>query len=555
MLSRGKRIIFNIVLAGLLLAITEGASFALIRYQLVTKHPERLAFDFSNVIDTLKQHEIDSYAQALWDPILGWSFQPGMRRENMVNSIKEPWSIIIDEQGSRYNPYRAESRGIISIYGDSYGFADEVREEHSWQAYLSILTDVNVENFSVGAAAPDQGVYRLEHDLAAGKRPKIVFLAIHTENIKNILSAYRRFYNPNDGHVIGFKPVLEEKGDGWVWVPPELREHPTNPTAIAAAIAHAARHDVFYKNNAALPRDTFPYTLQAFRYLRFLLRTEVLRQSIYLRYGGDSRELWSADLPRRRMEAIIDRFVALGEKYGFTPVALFIPEGPDVKAFKQNGIEPPYGPLATAMARRHTGKLIVADVLTRNLDANRFNLAPFFAHPSPYGNRVIASAAFAAIQGLPPLAGRPPETPGIEPGVGGGLADFASGRCRVVPPPNPGLLRALVPENATAQPEGDDLIVDASNNDPILFVPRGEANIERVRVTITPPAPTDLELYVITDAKGYTQKPYRVALGNGRNEVDIDLEEREPLRLRLDPGMLPGRYRLHGISFLRGCEK
>ena len=42
------------------------------------------------------------------------------------------------------------------------------------------------------------------------KLTKEIIDSIHAENMKNIMASYRVFYNPSDGHVLGFKPVFEK---------------------------------------------------------------------------------------------------------------------------------------------------------------------------------------------------------------------------------------------------------------------------------------------------------------------------------------------------------
>jgi peptidoglycan/LPS O-acetylase OafA/YrhL len=404
---------------------TEGFSLVLVK-ALARYHPEFIALDLDSIPSRITQETIQGYVGSLYHPQLGWIYRPN-RSVRLRNSAGTPFLYNTDENGSRINPFTDGPKGIITIYGDSYGGSEEVNDDESWQYYLSLLAGLSIESFSTGAYGTDQVVLRLERDLAAGRRSKIIILDIQGENIRNIMSAYRMFYNPNDGHKIGFKPILSDASGSWSWVMPRLAR-PEDRSSLAEAFAWAKRWDLFYQINATRPRDSSPYILQAARALVYLIRMNGMGQD-YLRLNVDRRVFWRYEPAQRRMAAIVDRFMALSRTYGFRPVLAFLPEGGEVFDFYSRQIKPTYSEFADDIRKRYAATgLIVVDALRRPMYPNSFNVTPFAAHPSAYGNRVIASALFEALaEATPSLLRRSEDEsrPSTEVGVDPGLARFA----------------------------------------------------------------------------------------------------------------------------------
>lgn len=392
-------------------------------------HPEYVGTDFSRLADELPEESIRGYARYFYNRELGWSYPPSSVRTS-PNSLKEPWTITMDAEGSRAMPPVPGPKDQIAIYGDSFAASEEVSDNETFQYYLSLLIGAPIKGYGTGAYGPDQALYRLERDLKAGHRYKIVIFGIHTENIKNVMSAYRIFQNRNDGHVLGFKPVLVPRGSEWEWVRPEL-DQPEDRASIAKAVKRASANDHFYRINQMMPQDKFPYSLQAIKYLAYLTRINAMGLGFFRPGGGDTISFWKYKPALDRMNALADRFVALGHEYKFVPVLVMFAEGHDIMDLVNRKQPPPYAPFLsrTRQVHRNDG-LIVVDTFDAKFDPLKLNILPMQAHHSPYGNRVTATAAASAMSNLitwEKLHRDAPNGPETEPGVDPWLSSIVGG--------------------------------------------------------------------------------------------------------------------------------
>lgn len=540
----------------IVLAAMEFISFIGVEYLLKPAKPHYFADDYKDYVDGISDHEIESYVQAFFDPVLGWDFHKGHVRPPLTNSAGQTWSYHIDALGSRTNPYESD-RVLISLFGDSFTFGDEVSDHQSWQYHLSRLTDSRVLNFGVGAYGTDQAVLKLENKLKDGFRTKYVVLGIWDENIRRIMSAYRGFYFYRDPHVLGFKPVFRGDGDTREWIV-TAPEDPRSRDSIERAFDRAKEFDFYYRSNEKRPVAEFPYVVSLVRFVAYTIRVDVFGQEHLLKSGGTSDAMWRYDAARARMAALVDRFVALGEQYEFQPVLVFFPDmwtlRPDAP-----GTEPEYRAFAREMRDRHASDgLILIDVLEHDFDRSRFNITPYAGHASDYGNRVVAGIVFDSIKNEPEFAGRH-EIPALfaatpEPASKSPPATVGKVCNRVVADwKAPDLLNRLKPENARIEDGSDRLVLVAANDDPILLLPPLDEPVEVIEIDLEVPGDTQMELFVITRSRGYTEEPYRQKLRQGPNSVSIHLAEDDISLLRLDPGSLVGTYALTRLVLRSEC--
>jgi peptidoglycan/LPS O-acetylase OafA/YrhL len=373
----------------------EGISFTFIT-TLRRFRPDFFAVNYPDIANQLSDKQIKDRTGVFFVPALGWTFPPNWSFTSK-NEVDQEFTQSTNARGSRSNPFIGGRTDQITIYGDSYGMSGSVNDDQTWQYYLSILTDVSVQNFSMGAYGTDQAVYRLERDLAEGYRSKVVILDIQSENIKNIMNAYRIFYNPNDGFLLGFKPVLVKSNNAWDWVIPKP-SRPDSRENIRRSIEWAKKLDFFYQTNEMRPRDKFPYVFQAWRAIEYLVRMNGMGEN-ELRRDALFTTFWKYPPAERRMLAIIGRFIQLSERYNFKPVIVFIPEPSEMLWYSQKNKPPAYRKLANEVIEQYREKgLVVVDVMSSQITLPKFNVGPFYGHPSAYGNRVIATAVAHALQ-------------------------------------------------------------------------------------------------------------------------------------------------------------
>lgn len=292
------------------------------------------------------------------------------------------WSFTVDQQGSRTNGSPADP-ALISSFGDSMTFGDEVNDSETWQFYLSGLTDTRVLNYGVGGYGLDQALLKLRREFDNGLATPFVVLSMGPD-VTRLLSTYRAFYSINTGIPLGFKPMLLEATNGYRWLPNPLAKLDSRAD-IEAAFAAAKVHDFWYQ--ARQLHDVFPYTVSTLRFTLMLAGwLDIPRQNQW----GNARAVG-------RLRYVIDEFVAMVSARGLTPVFMFIPIVADLHD-KARGKRPESRQfLDPIRARYATTRLLVVDVLERDFETEKFTVRRYDGHPSAYGNQQVAAALYAAL--------------------------------------------------------------------------------------------------------------------------------------------------------------
>lgn len=149
----------------------------------------------------------------VWDPDLGWSPRPGATSMNLAAHVAAGG--VRGERVPALPPPADTLR--IAVFGDSFTFGDEVRDDETWPAALEhalVARGVAAEvlNFGVNAYAMDQAYLRWQRD-GRGYRPDVVLYGFQPENVLRNLNVFRALYFADTGMPLQ-KPrfVLEEGG-------------------------------------------------------------------------------------------------------------------------------------------------------------------------------------------------------------------------------------------------------------------------------------------------------------------------------------------------------
>ncbi|MEM6678958.1 MAG: hypothetical protein AAF675_13915 [Pseudomonadota bacterium] len=156
----------------------------------------------------VSRDEYDAFI-AIRDPELGWPTEGWLETR-------------ADEKGARRSPMNAalgaKSRPCVSLYGDSFTFSDEARDEDAWGNVLASSLGCRVENYGVGGYGTDQALMRLERHLAAGHDiGPTVILSMYPDNLNRNVNQWR--YLLTGGSKLGFKPAFVERAEGFAQAP------------------------------------------------------------------------------------------------------------------------------------------------------------------------------------------------------------------------------------------------------------------------------------------------------------------------------------------------
>ncbi len=384
--ARASRRLFTAILVAFLLILAEGSSYAFLNGFFYPRYSRFFQFDYSTYIDDIS----DDYfvqASAHFDPELGWDTVAGERSPPRKNCAGDSWSFGLDALGSRNNPYDSDNV-LISLYGGSYIFSEEVNDDQTWQYFLSELTGTKVLNFGVGGFGPDQAIVKLKRNLARGIKTPIVVLGLYSAGIHRVVNAYRPYYGRNTGIKLGFKPLLVKRAGKFEWIGVPV-EGVDDRATVKAAAEHVRQYDYWYAYNKLKPRMAFPYSITLLRTGYFLAAYHVPR-----------RNFWAANAQAAEiMQELIRQFIELGAQEGFMPVVAFLPESSELQDYSE-GAPPRYGEFKQRLIESYgASELTTADIYSERFQPEKFMTRPG-CHASEYGNRITAQAVHRAIAPL-----------------------------------------------------------------------------------------------------------------------------------------------------------
>ena len=226
-------------------------------------------------------------------------------------------------------------RPLLTTFGDSFVYGDEVGGSETWQSHLAKLFGRDVYNFGVAGYGTDQALLRFRQD---GLNAPFVGLGITLENINRVMNTYRRFYSPKTG-----LPLTKPKAvfaDGQI-------SFNSNPIKSAdeldrlrdlSFIEELGKNDIWFSKRKAvsfIPKT--PYFLNLF-YSDFWQRTSELK----LAEANFNLELWQDPEATKIMRALLNQFSKDAASRGSKLIVIILPYRHDVdaaRAGKQERLE------------------------------------------------------------------------------------------------------------------------------------------------------------------------------------------------------------------------
>ena len=271
------------------------AVFILAAGILVLFFVELLSFAFFTVFkERFTFYDIDRFLMT--DTVIDYAQQGYHAQRGWDNHYKTPF-------GERPRAVDYKDPYIVS-FGDSFVHCDQVKDNETWQEYLSSTLKRDVYNFGTGGYATDQAYLKFLEKYPKVRTP-VVILGLTTENINRIVNVYRPFYFEKTGQRIT-KPRFEIVNDRLT-----LRKNPiTSENEIGKLkdprfIHEIGRRDYWY-NRDKRPVLKFPYT-------KILFNRRLWRELANKTDDIAPRpwaNLWEDQEARELMFRIIDSFVA-----------------------------------------------------------------------------------------------------------------------------------------------------------------------------------------------------------------------------------------------------
>ena len=289
--------------------------------------------------------------------------------------------------GERPRPVTYD-RPLLSTFGDSYTFCDEVKDEESWQTVLAERLQADVYNFGNSAYGTDQAYLRFQQDFPRTRTP-LVTLGFLTENINRLLNVYRKFYFDKTGVPLTKPRFFLEAGRLRLWPNPIRRPEDLTRLYDPRFLRQLGEHDWWY-NHDERPVLEFPYSRILFDPRLWLKLYRVSVDDVAPR-PWENR--WRDPAAVSLMEAILDAFAREATAAGATPVLMLFPQRRDIEHRVRRGDPGAAAQIRAFCDQRRYHCFDGIDALARSVNGVE-EIPPLYltAHLSPLGNARIAEA-------------------------------------------------------------------------------------------------------------------------------------------------------------------
>jgi hypothetical protein len=277
----------------------------------------------------------------------------------------------------------------VSLYGDSFTFADEVGHDEAWGNILAQKIGQRVSNFGVPGYGTDQALLRFEQNLRSKDKAPVVLMCHLTENILRNVNQLRDLLYP--GTSCGFKPrfILADNGN-LLLVPMPTKEQFPLAAQLATPEAHLNNEYFLPGGSAGIHRLTFPFTwglCQALGHFRVQAK---------LRGEPGHAAFYQPDHPANGLAvtaAILRRFFESATEAHRKALVIIVPTGRDLEYF-QTSHAWPHKPLLDSLTRMGLPVLDLSPLLLKRMSSKP--LEDFYSHgrigghPNPQGYALIA---------------------------------------------------------------------------------------------------------------------------------------------------------------------
>ena len=305
---------------------------------------ERRSAVFAAQSDAISRMMLDDPSQMfVIDSTLGWTNRPGYEGEwsrHNAMGMRAPYE------------YAAETLdGVtrVAVIGNSFSYGAEVDHGESFPAQLDSLgPGLEVLNFSVAAYGMDQCLLQYQERVRPFA-PDVVIIGVAPDNVRRLLSVYRRFLTPRGAPQSKPRFTMSDEGglvfhENPIKAPADLQRYLDDPAAIAEL---GAVDDWFEPLVYTMPLYDWSATVRVVTNVWVRVRNRYLNPDPL--YDGDEFNPESAGL---RLEiALLERLVQEVEADGAVPLVVFLPDRAAV-AREIAGARPSYAPIRDALDER-----------------------------------------------------------------------------------------------------------------------------------------------------------------------------------------------------------
>lgn len=254
-------------------------------------------------------------------PILGWPSPLEYGEERF------------DGSGSRWIPaFPVAGTEIVSLYGDSYTYAEDVGHEDAWSNVLSKMVKGRVANFGVGGYGTDQAYLRFIRNI--DDHAKTIILTIVPDNLKRNVNQQRYFLSPSPRSIFGLKPRFILISDSLILVP-------LSEMSYSEFLKSFDNPKRFFEYESFVPNTSDGPICWSFPYMESILKAIMSNQ---IRSWFSGKPGWYGFLNENHPSGtltlttrIIHEFVSLAEKRNKEVIVVLLPSQTSYEFYIRSG--------------------------------------------------------------------------------------------------------------------------------------------------------------------------------------------------------------------------
>lgn len=217
------------------------------------------------LIDYFNLEKFNKFKKNTYNFFLGWDLKPNFKSYDQSDNNKISFSI--NKKGFRDSNFNNKKNKIIT-FGDSYTFCRQVKNNDTWQEFISKNNNIFVSNFGVGNFGLDQAY--LKYKLYEKKNnAKYVIFGFVPETICRIQSSWKHYLE--FGNLHGFKPYCSLKKNK-ILINKNILKKNTAFKNLETTLNKTKHLDRFYKEKFLKHLFRFPYTISFLKNLNFNVR-------------------------------------------------------------------------------------------------------------------------------------------------------------------------------------------------------------------------------------------------------------------------------------------
>ncbi len=205
-----------------------------------------------------KKNKIKLFIKKTFHPVLGWNWKPFTKHEEKIFSKTN--KIFFGKFGERVDKKSFKKYSFAS-FGDSFVFCRYVKNNETWQSYLSKYISTKGLNFGVGNYGLDQAYIKYK-TTKFPKNVKKIFIGFVPETLSRCLCSWKHYHEFNN--IYAFKPKFLISKNKLKFIKNPIKDI-NSFNDMNKIISKLQKNEYFYKEKFLKNKLSFPFLFTILR--------------------------------------------------------------------------------------------------------------------------------------------------------------------------------------------------------------------------------------------------------------------------------------------------